>query len=289
MSFGPDGNLYIVDQGAYAIRRINNISANGTLDTSVHTIAGQLNTQSLGVADDSGGPASAATFFVPSDVKIDASGNIYVVDSYLAVIQVIYAAATPTSGTPAIPPILTVEGVTPQANYIYTVVGQFNNYCQTGGPCVSQGPALSLQLDASYLAIDAAGNIYFDDTYNNYIDVLYVGGTVPPILSAVVGNNVTAGNAYVIAGQPFNACSAAPCGDGGAALQALITTGPMYLDSHGDLYFADGANYALREIDAAGYISSQVGSANPVGHSSFYRPGRAGEPGDRWSEPFRCR
>lgn len=68
-AFDAAGNLYIADQLNHRIRRV---SAGGTITT----IAGN---GTPGFGGD-GGPATAAQLRLPTDVAVDASGNIYIAD-----------------------------------------------------------------------------------------------------------------------------------------------------------------------------------------------------------------
>jgi DNA-binding beta-propeller fold protein YncE len=70
------GNLYIADTNNARIRKVD---TNGIITT----VAGN---GGLGYAGD-GGPASAATLFLPMDVALDAAGNIYVADQNANVIR----------------------------------------------------------------------------------------------------------------------------------------------------------------------------------------------------------
>ena len=68
MAFDKAGNLYVADSGNHCIRKIS-------LDGMVSTVAGKAGAP--GTAD---GPAAKARFHTPTDVKIDAAGNLYVAD-----------------------------------------------------------------------------------------------------------------------------------------------------------------------------------------------------------------
>jgi sugar lactone lactonase YvrE len=65
------GNIFIADSGNHRIRRIE--AASGTIDT----IAGT----GVGAFAGDGGAATAARFFQPSSVAVDAAGNVFVGDS----------------------------------------------------------------------------------------------------------------------------------------------------------------------------------------------------------------
>ncbi|MFZ6680086.1 hypothetical protein [Undibacterium sp. Tian12W] len=68
MVFDKAGNLYVADSGNHSIRKISP-------DGMVSTVAGKAGAP--GTAD---GPAAKARFNTPTDVKIDAAGNLYVAD-----------------------------------------------------------------------------------------------------------------------------------------------------------------------------------------------------------------
>ena len=66
---GPDGALYFCEYTGQRIRRI-------TPDGVIHNVAG---TGKVGYTGD-GGPATAATFNLPHEVRFDKAGNIYIAD-----------------------------------------------------------------------------------------------------------------------------------------------------------------------------------------------------------------
>ncbi len=70
LAFDGSGNLYLADRGNYRIRNV-------TPDGVITTVAG---TGAPGFSGD-GGPATAARLDWPSDVALDAAGNLYIADS----------------------------------------------------------------------------------------------------------------------------------------------------------------------------------------------------------------
>jgi len=79
LDFGPEGDLYVADTGNHAVRAIN-------LTTGIiRTVAG------TGVAGFSGddGPATSAQFKSPYGIAFDATGNLYVVDTFNNRIRII--------------------------------------------------------------------------------------------------------------------------------------------------------------------------------------------------------
>jgi uncharacterized protein (TIGR03437 family) len=136
------GNLYIVDQGAFVIRKV---STNGTIST----FAGNY---TQGYSGD-GGPATQATMNNPTAVAFDASGNLYVTDQFNQRIRQI-----DTSGK-----ITTVAGT------------------GTAGYSGDNIPATSAELNyPGEAVIDSAGNLYIVDTVNQRIRKVS-GGTISTI------------------------------------------------------------------------------------------------------------
>lgn len=71
IAVGPDGTVYICEREGNCVRRVN-------LTTGV--IERYAGTGAKGYAGD-GGPASRATFNGPKEMKVDAAGNVFVVDT----------------------------------------------------------------------------------------------------------------------------------------------------------------------------------------------------------------
>jgi sugar lactone lactonase YvrE len=138
----PTGNLYIADQGANKIRKV---------DTSgnITTFAG-TGTQSF---SGDGGPATAATFNNPTWVLSDSSGNIYVSDQSNE----------------------RVREITTNGN-INTVAGNgINAFSGDNGPATSA----SLNFPGG-LALDSAGSLYIVDPGNERIRKV-TGGVITTV------------------------------------------------------------------------------------------------------------
>jgi sugar lactone lactonase YvrE len=92
------------------------------------------------------------------------------------------------------------------------------------------------------IAVDNSGNVYFTDTGNNRIRKITQGG----VISTIAGTGALG----------FS-------GDGGAAtLAALNTPSSLWIDATGNLYFIDTGNYRVREVSAAGIITTVAGSGS---------------------------
>jgi len=136
-------NLYIADQGNNRVRKVS-----GGVIT---TMAGN------GTAGSSGdnGPATAAQLNSPAGIAVDAAGNLYIADIYNNRIRKVS------------------DGV------ITTVAG--NGNLGLGG---DNGPATGASLGFPQgVALDAVGNLYIADTYNNRIRSIS-----NCIISTVAGN-----------------------------------------------------------------------------------------------------
>ena len=134
------GNVYIADTTNAVIRKVTA----GTLDIS--TIAGNGTT---GYSGD-GGPATSASINLPTDLAVDAAGNLYIADRNNGVIRKV-----DTSGN------------------ISTVAGNWrlgNGYAGDGG--VATAAMLNLPWG---IAFDPQGNLYIADTHNNRIRKVSLG------------------------------------------------------------------------------------------------------------------
>ena len=249
------GNLYIADAANHRIRRV---SSTGTITT----VAGD-GSESYG---GDGGAATSAQLSTPSDVVLDGSGNLYIVDQNNHRIRKVSSTGT-----------------------ITTVAG-------TGAAGYSEdgGAATEAQLNSpAGLAVDGSGNLYIADLDNHRIRKVDSAG----IISTIVGdglqgdsaaaaaqlrlrdpygvtldglNNLyiadmsnhriikvsSTGTISTVAGDGTEGFS----GDGGAATAAQLNapTG-VTLDNAGSLYIADWGNNRIRRVDSAGVISTVAG------------------------------
>lgn len=195
------GNTYITDAENHRIRKVSN--------GVITTFAG---TGISGYSGD-GGLAKNAMLSYPVGLVFDSAGNLIVADSGNNRIRRI-----DTTGT-----ITTIAGT------------------GTAGFGGDGGPALLADLDGpTGLALDAAGNLYFTDIFNQRVRKIDTGG----FITTVAGNG-TAG---------YN-------GDGIAATSASLNfPRGLVLDSAGNLYIADTLNFRVRRVDPFGIISTFAGN-----------------------------
>jgi hypothetical protein len=198
------GNIYIADLYNHRIRKV---------DTSgiITTVAGNGDE---GYSGD-GGPATEAMLDFPFGVAVDASGNIYIGDTHNYRIRKV-----DTSGI-----ITTVAG---NGAWGYSGDG---------------GPATEAMLDFPCdVAVDASGNLYIGDVYNQRIRKVDTSG----IINTVAGNG-----------------SWGYSGDGGPATEAQLH-GPfgVTVDASGNLYIADYDNQRIRKVDTSGIITTVAGNGS---------------------------
>ena len=186
------GNLFIADGGNNVIRKV------GT-NKIITTVAGNKNGWS-GYSGD-GGAATSAELNGPYGVAVDAFGNLFIADSWNNVIRKV--------GTNGI---------------ITTVAGN-----GTPGYSGDGGAATLAELDGlQSLAVDASGNLFIADTYDNVIRKVGTNG----IITTVAGNGI---GGY--------------SGDGSPATSAELN-GPygVAVDASGNLFIADLYNNRIRKV-----------------------------------------
>jgi uncharacterized protein (TIGR03437 family) len=123
-----------------------------------------------------------------------------------------------------------------------TPAGIISTYAGTGIPGYSgdRGPAISAALNfPTGIALDAQGNMYVADSGNSRVRRIATDGTI----------NTVAGDGIPTYG-----------GDNGPATAAQIDPAAIAVDSHGNLYIADGNNYRIRKVDTNGIITTIAGN-----------------------------
>ena len=194
---------------------------------SFTTLAGSA---SIGSAD---GTGAAARFSAPAGVVVDNQGNIYVTDS----------------GNN------TIRKITPDGA-VTTIAGQAG----IKGSADGAGTNASFNLPNG-IAVDASGNLYVADEFNDTIRKMTPVGT-NWVVSTLAGQ---VGMAGLIDGMGTNTEFSTPTG--------------VAVDSAGNVYVADVANDVIRQITPAGYVSTIAGQPHHPGHTDgtnngaqFYMP-----------------
>jgi sugar lactone lactonase YvrE len=186
------GTLYISDPDNNNVRKVTSagiISAYASMGNYAGGFAGD------------GAAASNAQLNSPKGLAVDASGNLFIADTMNNRIRKV------------------------------TTAGIISTYAGTGvlGSTGDGGQAASAQLNRpNAVAVDAAGNLYIADTYNQKIRKVTTGG----VISTVAGTGV-----------------AGALGDGGAATSAQLNNPQgVAVDAAGSLYISDLSNGKIRKV-----------------------------------------
>jgi sugar lactone lactonase YvrE len=199
------GNLFIADN---LNSRIREVGINGIITT----VAGEGSFGNFGYSGD-GGAATNAELNEPSGVVLDLTGNLFIADTGNCRIRKVA-----TNGI-----ITTVAG---NGSPGYLGDGETATNAELNSP--------------SGVIVDASGNLFIADTYNNVIREVGTNG----IIATVAGNGT----------QSYS-------GDGGPATNASLNypTG-VAVDAAGNLFVADFNNNRIREIGTNGIITTVAGN-----------------------------
>ena len=207
------GHLYTTDVGVGSLNSIKVGCVVRAIDAGTGALTTPAGNGIPGFSGD-GGPASAAQFRCPTDVAVDAAGNVVIADFSNHRVRVVAA----STGT--------FYGMAMTAGAVYTVAGDGKFV-----PPVSGEPALQASILPDQVAIDHSGNLIIGDL-----------GAVEPLFASIwvvaehtgtfYGQAMTAGDIYRIAGARRG-------GLGGPALKAFLgSPGAIQVDSHGNVVLA---------------------------------------------------
>lgn len=209
------GNLYIADAGNNRIRQVN--AATGFITT----FAGNGNCCYSGTGSGGdGGAATAATLFYPTNVTVDASGNVYFTDLI----------KTGTSPTPLAVRRVTTDGIV----HTWAGGGATTGFSGDGqSPLTAQfGPTMNIRTGPD-------GSLYIADQNNNRVRKVDAAGAA---INTVAGNG-----------------GAVPSGNGGSALAAALgSPWSVVVDAAGNLYI--GTLTTVRKVTAGGTIAAFAGN-----------------------------
>jgi len=253
------GNVYVADSSNNTIRKITPAGV-------VTTLAG-----TAGTRGSNDGTGAAASFNGSRGVATDASGNVYVADSFNSAIRKITPAGVVTTlaGTPGVEG--SVDGTGAAARFsgprgvtldasgnIYvadrtnqtirkiTPAGVVTTLAGTAGSLgIDDGTGAAARFTFPYgLATDAGGNVYVTDSLNYTIRKVTPAGVVTTL----------AGTARA---------SGSEDGTGGVA-RFNNPTG-LAIDASGNVYVADSNNHTIRKITPAGVVTTLAGTAGVSG------------------------
>ena len=257
----PSGNVYVADSFNNTVRRITPAGV-------VTTFAGMS-----GVSGSADGTGKSASFNSPSDVAIDAAGNLYVSDS----------------GNH------TIRKITP-AGAVTTLAGL------AGSPGSADGTGTAARFNRPLgLVVDASGNVYVADSLNDTIRMISSAGTVTTLAGvagmqgsadgpaatatffqpgsvavdasgnvfvADTGNStvrrITATTVSTLAGTPGVSGAA----DGTGVNASFLQPSGIATDAAGTLYVADTGNSTVRRVTPAGVVTTLAGTAGVLGSAN---------------------
>jgi len=279
LALDGSGDLFIADNVSNVLREVN-------LGTGmISTAAGG---DALGYSGD-GGPATVAELRSPSDVALDASGDLFIADSANNVVREVNAQTGDITtivgngtdgylgdgGAAKAAELSDPTGVTVDRSGDLFIVDSGNNVVRevnlktgmistiagngTDGYSGDGGPAMAAELSGpTSVALGGSSDLFISDTGNNVVrEVNLATGTITTVAGDAIGG--------------YN-------GDGGPATQAQLAS-PMGLavDAVGDLFIADSVDSVIREVNAqTGDIRTIAGDGN-TGYSGDGEPATAAE------------
>ncbi|MCW3121013.1 MAG: C-terminal target protein [Flavipsychrobacter sp.] len=251
------GTIYIADYGNNCIHKVS-----GGI---ISTIAGT----GVGGYSGDGGAATNAKLLNPTDVTLDASGNVYVVDHNNNVIRKIStsgiistvagtgvagyggdgAAATTAKLNSPLGMCIDASGniyIGDQLNHRVRKIntaGIISTIAGTGTAGFSGDgfAATAAKLNVpNFVALDPSGNVVFSDNANHRLRKINSSG----IISTIAGNGI---GTYTADGVPASATS-------------IFFPGGLEFDAAGNLYFAENGDERIRKIDVTGIINTIAGT-----------------------------
>lgn len=244
VALATTGDLYVADSGQNLIVKR---PAGGGLTT---VAGGGPNPPYIG----DGGPATEATFDVAMQVAVKPSGAVLIAQATAGRLRLVDESGIVSTIVGEAPGEAIYGVALDQAGNIYfstygthrirkmDTAGTVTTFAGTGevGFSGDGGPAISARLNnPTFLAFDAAGNLYFSERNNRRVRRITPGG----IISTIAGNGGQSGGI-----------------DGGPATGVGITPEGLVFDAAGNLLVADVLNHRIRRIDTAGNITTFAGN-----------------------------
>jgi len=225
------GNVYVADYGNWVIRKVTPAGV-------VTTFAGS------GVQGTADGTGTAASFYDPQALAVDANGNVYVADAFIRKITPAGVVSTLNGGV-AVPG----RGIAVDANgnvYVADTNNHIIKKISTAGVVSVFGTATSL-LSPVGIAADASGNVFVADYGSKAVFKINANGVVSTLASNF---------GKIILYEPIG----------------------IAVDKLDNVYVADASANVIFEINAAGTFSTFAGSGmngkvNGAGiAASFFAP-----------------
>lgn len=233
LALDGSGNIFIADTTSCVVRKI---SASTGIISTVGGTGG-----SCGYSGD-GAAATSATLNNPYGVALDGSGNLFIADTSNCVIR----------------------EVSSSNGHISTIAGDNSIGCGYSGDGAS--PTMA-QFDQPWgVAVDSSGNIFVADYSNSAIREVsastsnistFAGVAVPsPVhIGQMVGLPTLSGDGYLATDAEFGFLNDTPYGTG------------MATDRSGNVFIADTANNAVREVSSSTGIITTLAGNGLIGFS----------------------
>jgi sugar lactone lactonase YvrE len=240
------GNLFVADSGNHAIRKI-------TPEGVVTTFAGM--TGVMGFAD---GTGADARFYGPTDVDVDASGNLFVADYGNHLVRKISPAGVVSTLAGAVGSYGKVDGLGADARFTRpsgvavdgagnVFVAESENFAirkiTPEGVVTTLADPAGLFYHPEDVAADGAGNLFVADKSSHTILKLTPAGVV----TTFAGTKGSSGYA-----------------DGTGADARFSYPQAVAVDGAGNVLVAELGNRTIRKITPAGEVSTIAGSPTPI-------------------------
>ncbi len=258
LAIDSSGNLYVADTGDQTIRKITPAGV-------VTTLAGKHAT-----TGNSDGTGSAALFNQPTDVKLDSSGNLYVIDSGNGTVRKVTSGGAVTTLAGTAGTVGSADGTGGAAQFdsptgdavdssgnVYvgdtgnetirkiTPAGAVTTLAGVASPGSNDGTGTAARFNnPNSIAVDSSGNMYLADTGNDTVRKISPAGVVT-----------------TLAGAPGLFGSA----DGTGNFARFTAPDAVAVDASGNVYVADSGNATIRKVTPAGVVTTFAGTAEKFG------------------------
>jgi sugar lactone lactonase YvrE len=258
---GPDGSIYVLDQGFYSISG----SYVYRIDPASHTLTRVAGSGVPGYAGD-GCPAANASFNAPEGLAFDAQGNLYIADTYNDTVRLVTADPAFQPNNPGALP----GGPITENSLVTTLAITFPGADGTA-QSITNPVALKMDPSGRYLYVAAATGVQVNGIVRVDTTTIAIptkgSAAANQVQSNSVSPAVTAATGTVILGNcVLAACVGVPAnGVSEPAANANLNVVALAPDGAGNLYAAisDG----LMSINASGQLNwvAQNAAGNTVG------------------------